>query len=101
MINCLQYEQYFTLQYTIISLIDEYFYIFAKVQELESMGGHCLLICGYGGNVYHGTTDVGNKLLTGETDSVHHFANLLQCKSCNLLSLYNSKATLYRKVNIW
>jgi hypothetical protein len=65
------------------------------------MGGHCLLICGYGGNVYHGTTDVGNKLLTGETDLVHHFANLLQCKSCNLLSLYNSKATLYRKVNIW
>ena len=23
-----------------------------KVQELEALGGHCLVICGYGGNVF-------------------------------------------------
>ncbi|XP_028409274.1 uncharacterized protein LOC114531870 [Dendronephthya gigantea] len=51
-----------------------------EVQELEALGGHCLLICGFEGHVFHGSTDVGNKMLNdSENDLVHHFANLLQC----------------------
>ena len=55
--------------------------ILIEGRQLETLGGHCLLLCGLDGTLYQGASSVGERVMSAPgCNIIPLFSSYLQCK---------------------
>ena len=78
MVNCLsnKYIRYHT--HLVLLIVTNPYQCFTQAAELETLGGHALMLCAYDVVCYQGSAGIGESLL--KTNIMETFASRLHCE---------------------